>query len=108
MGEILSKSITNSISTIFIIGGFSDVFSIITAILSSTNIIKYASIIFIPLFKLLNINTSYIEPLLFGILEITNGINNISNILTKNISVNIIIPIPSPPIFGAYSLITLV
>lgn len=90
LGEILSKSITNSISTIFLIGGFIVVFSIITAILSSTNIIKYLSLLFVPLFKVLNIDISFIEPLIFGIFEITNGINNISSILTKNISINII------------------
>jgi len=90
LGEVLSKSITNSISTIFLIGGFIVVFSIITAILSSTNIIKYSSLLFVPIFNFFNIDISFIEPLLFGIFEITNGINNISNILTKNISTNII------------------
>ena len=90
LGEVLSKSITNSISTIFLIGGFIVVFSIINAILSSTNIIKYFSFIFVPIFNVLNVDISFIEPLLFGIFEITNGINNISNILTKNISFNII------------------
>jgi len=90
LGEVLSKSITNSISTIFLIGGFIVVFSIITAILSSTNIIRYLSFLFVPIFNLLHIDISFIEPLLFGLFEITNGINNISNILTKNISLNII------------------
>ena len=48
------------------------------------------SIILSPVFTFFNIDTSFVSPLLSGFLEITNGINLISNISCKKISINII------------------
>lgn len=90
LGEILSESITNSISTILLIGGFIVIFSSIISILNATGILNYISNIFVPLFNFLNIDFNFIKPLLSGILEITTGINNISNIACKKLSINII------------------
>ena len=91
LGEVLSESITNSISTILLIGGFIVVFSSIISILNATGILSYISNIFIPIFNFLNIDTSFIQPLISGFLEITNGINIISNIACKKLSINIIL-----------------
>ena len=71
LGSVLSESITNSIQTILLIGGFVVIFSSIISILKSSGL---------P-----------INPIFTGILEITNGINTIANIKIKHISVNIII-----------------
>lgn len=43
-----------------------------------------------PIFDTLNIDFSFAAPLISGFLEITNGINSISNIACKKISINII------------------
>ena len=90
LGEILADSITSSISTILLIGGFVVIFSSVISILKSSGIINILSTCFSPLFNLLNIDTSFISPLICGFLEITNGINSISQIACKKLSINII------------------
>ena len=90
LGDVLAKSIKSSISTIFLIGGFVVIFSSIISILKSSGILNGVSLLPSPLFNLLHINTSFIAPLLSGFLEITNGINTISSIACKKLSINII------------------
>lgn len=90
LGDVLAKSIKNSISTILLIGGFVVIFSSIISILKASGILNGATLVISPLFDFLNINTSFISPLLSGFLEITNGINTISNIACKKLSINII------------------
>lgn len=91
LGEILAESINNSISTIFLIGGFVVLFSSIIAILKSSGILNIIELFFTPIFNFINIDTSFIKPLFTGILEITNGINSISTIPCKKLSINIIL-----------------
>ena len=90
LGSVLSESITNSIQTILLIGGFVVIFSSVISILKSSGLLHNFSLLFIPLFNILHIDTSFIIPIITGFLEITNGINNISLIKTKQISINII------------------
>lgn len=90
LGEALGKSITNSISTILMIGGFVVIFSSIISILKSSGILNGLVIGLTPLFYFLHIDTSFISGLITGFLEITNGINYISTIHIKAISTNLI------------------
>ena len=71
------------------IGGFVVIFSCIISILNASGIISYLHILFTPAFNMLHIDTNFINALLTGFLEITNGINQISHIATKKISINI-------------------
>ena len=91
LGEILGKSITNSISTILMIGGFVVLFSSIISILKASGIVNSIVLVFTPIFNLLNIDPTFISGIFTGILEITNGINFIANVHIKKISINIII-----------------
>ena len=91
LGEILAESITNSISTIFIIGGFVVIFSSIISILKSSGILNISSYCLYPIFNFLHIDTEFATPIISGFLEITNGINTISNIPCKKLSINVII-----------------
>ena len=91
IGEVLGKSINNSISTILMIGGFVVIFSSLISILKASNILNNIVIIFTPIFNILNIDSAFISGIFTGILEITNGINSIANINVKKISINIII-----------------
>lgn len=91
LGEVLSESITSSISTILLIGGFVVIFSSIISILNSSGILNIASIFIKPIFNLFHIDVSFINGLLTGILEITNGISAISNIVCRKLSINIIL-----------------
>ncbi len=90
LGEILAESITSSISTILLIGGFVVIFSSIISIFKASGILNSLTILFSPVFQFLNIDTSFIQGFLTGILEITNGINTISSIACKRISLNLI------------------
>lgn len=91
LGEVLSESITSAISTILVIGGFIVIFSSIISILKTSGILQFCSSIFVPLFNFINIDISFIQPILTGFLEITNGISSISSIICKKLSINIIL-----------------
>lgn len=91
LGEVLADSITSSISTILLIGGFVIIFSSVISILKSSGILNVLSTCLSPLFNFINIDTSFISPIVCGFLEITNGINSISSIACKKLSINIIL-----------------
>ena len=87
LGEVIGKSITNSISTILNIGGFIVIFSVIISILKHINFIVFLE----PILNFLHIPSNIAESFILGIVEITNGISAISSICLKKISINIIL-----------------
>lgn len=92
LGEVLSKSILSAINTIFIIGGFVVLFSVILSILKNSHFIDIFSKTFQPIFSLFGISDiSFCRGFLSGIIELTNGVMQISSIPCKNISINIIL-----------------
>ena len=91
LGEIMAESITNSISTILLIGGFVVLFSSIISILKASGILNVLCMAISPILNFLHIDSSFASGLLTGILEITNGIQIISSIACKKISINLII-----------------
>lgn len=91
LGEVLAESITNSISTILLIGGFVVIFSSIISILKASGLLNILCIAIAPIFNILHIDPSFISGILTGFLEITNGIQTISSIACKNFSINLII-----------------
>ena len=91
LGEILSEGIMNSIKSILLIGGFVVIFSVIISILKTSGILNVITLFLSSIFNFFNIDISFIEPLFTGLLEITNGINAISNIPCKKLSINIIL-----------------
>lgn len=90
LGSVLSESITNSISTILLIGGFVVIFSSVISILKSSGILSAFSTVLSPMLSVFNIDSVFASPLISGFLEITNGINSISNISSKKLSINLI------------------
>ena len=92
LGEILSQSILSSIKTILVIGGFVVLFSVILSILKSSKILNIFSLILLPIFNIFGIdNPSFPLGFISGIFEVTNGLNIISAIPCKSISINLII-----------------
>lgn len=83
LGDFLMSSISSSISTLFIIGGFVIIFSVIVSILNNIN--------FFNIFTYLGIPLKYSKSIFSGIIELTTGISLASSIIAKNISYNIII-----------------
>lgn len=86
LGEVLSNSITSSINTIIMIGGFVILFSVIISILNTSGLLVVLSKLIYPIFKLIGLDFNYITPIISGIIELTNGLNIITSIATKNIS----------------------
>lgn len=87
LGEVLSKSILNSISTILVIGGFVVLFSIIISILQTSHILillaKFLNLFGLPDFLSIS--------LLTGFIEITNGLSFIANLISINTNFKIIL-----------------
>lgn len=92
LGEVLSKSIISAIKTVVMIGGFVILFSVVLSILEKSNILEFLSHLFFPIFNLFKITDfSFCTSTFSGILELTNGVMQLSNIFCKNISINIIL-----------------
>ncbi len=91
LGSILSSSIMNSVKTVVIIGGFVILFSVIVSVLDSSYVLDIFAFLLTPIFKLFNIDPIFINSILTGIIELTNGVQKIALINFKAISVNIII-----------------
>ena len=91
LGEVLATSIMSAINTIFLIGGFIVLFSVIISILENSGILDGLSHLIHPILNIFKIPFSYANGIFTGLLEVTNGICNISNITNKNISTNVII-----------------
>ena len=91
LGGIIGNSISNSINTILLIGGFVVLFSVIISILQTSQLLDILSNCISPLFNMLHIPTEFCSGFLSGILELTNGLNIICNIHEKKLSINIIL-----------------
>ena len=91
LGGIIGNSISSSINTLLLIGGFVVLFSVIISILETSNLLDVLSNCIKPLFSLLNIPNEFATGFISGILELTNGLNIISNIASKKLSINIIV-----------------
>ena len=91
LGGIIGNSISSSINTILLIGGFVVLFSVIISILQTSQLLNILCTSIKPIFNLLNIPPEFSNGLFSGILELTNGLNIICNIPEKKLSINIII-----------------
>ena len=92
LGDILGRSILSSIKTVVMIGGFVVLFSVILSILKSSNVITILGNLFTPFLSMLGASDlRFSTSLISGILELTNGLTQISLIPCKEISINIIL-----------------
>lgn len=91
LGELLGKSIMNSISTILMIGGFVVIFSVLLSILRQSHILDAVSNLFTPIFSFFQVPQECVAPFFSGIIELTNGVSLIANIPLKTISISIIL-----------------
>lgn len=91
LGGIIGNCITSSINTILLIGGFVVLFSVIISILEKSNLLNFFANCINPLIIFLNIPEKFSVGFISGILELTNGLNIISNVPEKILSINIII-----------------
>ena len=91
LGAILSKAISSATSTILIIGGFVVLFSVILSILENSGLLSIGTSLLEPFFNFLGIsNNHFASGFISGIVELTNGLKQITSIPYKAISTNII------------------
>lgn len=91
LGGIIGNSITSSINTLLLIGGFVVLFSVIISILQTSHLLDILGNCIKPLFEILQIPSDFCSGFVAGIFELTNGLNIICNIPSKKISINIIL-----------------
>ena len=83
LGELMSNAIKNSIATLLLICGYMIFFSVLTNILSNTNISFYLSKSIECFFSILGFSAEMSLPIINGIIEVTGGISELS--LLKNV-----------------------
>ncbi|MDR0978748.1 MAG: sporulation integral membrane protein YlbJ, partial [Lachnospiraceae bacterium] len=88
LGELLANSISHSIATILNIGGFIVLFSVVISILTKLNLFGVLGSIFANIFST---NSELLSGFFSGLIELTNGVQNISGLMGKSISINIIL-----------------
>src|SRR5690554_637054 len=91
IGELLGDSIKESINTLFMVGGFIILFSVITEILIVTGVINALSQVIGIIIQPFGLPNTLILPLVSGFFEITNGANLTSQSLAPLIHQIIII-----------------
>lgn len=92
LGDVLGKSILSAIKTVIVIGGFVVLFSVILSILKNSHIIDMISSFLSPFFQFFGIqDIRFPTSIVCGILELTNGIMQITTIPCKQLSINIIL-----------------
>ena len=91
LGGIIGNSISSSINTILLIGGFVVLFSVIISILQTSHLLNVFSSFTNPLLNILNIPYDFSAGIISGFFELTNGLNIVCNIQQKKLSINIII-----------------
>lgn len=80
VGEMLSSSIMNAISTVLQIGGFIVLFGVITALLEEVDVLYWISYLLSPIFGGLGIEEKATYGFLYGLMEITGGISRIATV----------------------------
>ena len=83
LGELMSNAIKNSITTLLLICGYMIFFSVLTNILSNTNISFYLSKTIEYFLSILGFTAEMSLPIINGIMEVTGGISELS--LLKNV-----------------------
>lgn len=79
ISSLMSNAIESAFKSIFMIGGFIIIYSVVIEILNITNIIPKISILlssFIPI----NLNIDIVNSLFSGLIELTNGCKNIAEL----------------------------
>lgn len=72
------------------IGGFVILFSVIISILNNSGLLNIISSMLYPLFNTFEIDVKFINPIISGLVELTNGLNSLTHITTKSLSTSIV------------------
>ncbi|MCL2342170.1 MAG: hypothetical protein FWC53_03905 [Firmicutes bacterium] len=81
----------NAINLILLIGGFVILFSVIISILENSSILSVLSKLISPVMSILGIDSNYAGGIIAGFIELTNGVSLVSLVVSKTISVSVVI-----------------
>lgn len=90
IGEIIGESVTTSVQTLLMIGGFIILFSVFTSLLQVMDITVFIQTILAPLFITLQLPTDLIPAVFTGLFEITLGSDLISEIKEASTSIQLV------------------
>lgn len=76
---ILSKSINETINSLFVVGAYITIFYLTCEILETLKVFEYLNVIFLKLFKFLGFNSLQSSGFIYGILEVTRGAKILSS-----------------------------
>jgi sporulation integral membrane protein YlbJ len=80
LSEAIGSSITSSISSIMLVGGFIVIFSVILSIINNYNLFAFLQ----PIEQKLNLPQDILKAFVSGLLELTNGLKEISLVNISN------------------------
>lgn len=90
-GIVLANSLTSATSSVLLIGGFVVFFSLLISMLNSAHFFNLLNSFSFPILNSIGLPIKYSNAFFTGILEITNGINLVSTIKIKKLSISIIL-----------------
>ncbi len=79
LGEIFGDAVSNSISTILLVGGFIITFSVLTELISNIQLACLDNLLYYVFLFPLRIPRNFLLPIFSGIFEITNGTSLVSS-----------------------------
>lgn len=85
--NIFSTCLSETINSLFLVGGYITIFYLISEILDILQIFSFLSSILSPVFSKLNISNLELKNIFFGIVEVTRGAKELSLISNPNIPV---------------------
>lgn len=90
LGQIIGESVTTSVQTLLMIGGFIILFSVFTSLLQETDITVILQTILAPIFTAFKLPVALIPAMFTGIFEITLGSDMISELKDASIGLQLI------------------
>ena len=85
LGEVLYKSIFNSIISVVMIGGFIVLFSVIITMLFNSRILYILSFLLEPIFSIFGMSGNTLIGIITGFLEVTNGLFYLAEVNSMSI-----------------------
>ena len=83
--NLISSVLSDTINSLFMVGGFITIFYLATEVLSVLNIINLSATLLAKIFAFTNINEQDFIGAIYGVVEVTHGIKELSSLKAINI-----------------------
>ncbi len=82
--NIIGKSINQTIDSLFVVCAYITIFYLIAELFSTLKVFDCLVVAFSPIFKIFNLDQSFVKGFVYGIIEVTRGSKVLSAISTKS------------------------